>query len=70
MVSTVNTIDIQDGILINVINEEKDWLQSYKCENDGWSSFHASKHKCSIKLNDVSSIMPLIREKSTLDTQM
>ena len=52
MVSTLNTIDIQDEILINVINEEKDWLQSYKYENDCCSSFHASKHKCSIKLND------------------
>ena len=70
-VSTVNTIDIQDGILINAINEEKHWLQSYTFENDCCSSFHASKHRCSIKLNDTSSIMPLIREKvHTLDTQI
>ena len=70
-VSTVNTIDIQNGILMNAIDEENGWLQLYKYQNDCCSSFHVSKHRCSVKLNDSSSIMPLIREKvRTLDTQI
>ena len=69
-VTTVNTIDIDNNVLQNAINEKKEWLCSYKINNDCWSSFHASRQRHRIKMNDTSSIMPLIREKvNTLDTQ-
>ena len=64
-------IDIENGLLKRALNDEKEWLSSYRINNNCWSSFHASKHKFNVKMmNDVSSIMPLIREKvNTLDTQ-
>ena len=68
--SSVNMIDIEDKVLLTAIEDEREWLDSFKSENDCWSSFHANKSRSIVKQNDISSIMPLIREKvHTLDTQ-
>ena len=69
-VATVNLIEINDHVLSNAMDEEKEWLSSYEVNNDGWSSYHARKQRNIVKMKDTSSIMPLIREKvHTLDTQ-
>ena len=70
-ISTINLIDIENGLLKRALNDEKEWLSSYRINNNCWSSFHASKHRFNVKMmNDISTIMLLIREKvNTLDTQ-
>lgn len=57
----------EDKVLLTAIEDEREWLDSFKSENDCWSSFHANKSRRIVKQND---ILPLIRETvHTLDTQ-
>ena len=61
-VTTVNTIEVENGVLENAINDENEWLCSYRINNDCWSSFHASRQRQKVKIKDESAIMPLIRK--------
>ena len=68
--SNVNTPEIKFELLDTAVKEEIDWLSLYEIDEHCWSSFHASKGRKNVKKVDISSIMPLIRDKvHTLDTQ-
>ena len=47
------------------VNQEKEWLSSYRVNNDCWLSFHASKQRRKVKMNDIT----LVTETDPLHEQ-
>ena len=68
--SNVIIPDFDFKIMDSALSEEKKFLDTFENNEYGWSSYHASFKRTSVENTDISTILPLIREKvHTLNTQ-
>ena len=47
----------------SAFSEEKGFLNTFESNEYGWSSYHASFKRTSVENTNISTILPLIREK-------
>ena len=65
---TISIPDFDFDLLRKALDDEIEWLS--QLDINGWSSHHASVNRSEVKEPDITTILPLIREKvHTLDTQ-
>ena len=61
--SNVIIPDFDFKIMDSALSEEKKFLDTFESNEYGWSSYHASFKRTSVENTDISTILPLVREK-------